>query len=114
MSFFRITPSSELKEFAFDLASQIGKRYPPALDSQPDKRPSVNRLTRITEDACVKAVEFQARKKMGWLGRARLGNHFRWALEEMGYTKDFVGFATEALVIHISRKQPIKAGQPKI
>ena len=114
MSFFRITPSSELKEFALDLAAQLGKRYPPTLDSQPDKRPSVNRLTRITEDACVKAVEFQAQKKMGWLGRARLGNHFRWALEEMGYTKDFVGFATEALVIHISRKQPIKPGQPKI
>ena len=108
MSFFRITPSSELKKFAVDLAAQLGKRYPPALDSQPDKRPSVNRLTRITEDACVKAVEFQAQQKMGWLGKARLGNHFRWALEEMGYTKSFVDFATEALVIHISRKSPAK------
>ena len=108
MSFFSITPSSELKKFAVDLAAQLGKRYPPALDSQPDKRPSVNRLTRITEDACVKAVELQAQKKMGWLGKARLGNHFRWALEEMGYSKDFVNFATEALVVHISRKAQVK------
>jgi hypothetical protein len=97
--------TSEIKKVAVDLANQIAKRYPPALDSQPGKRPSVNRLTRITEDACAKAVEFHAEKKLGWLGKARLGNHFRWALAELGYTKEFVDFATEAVVVHISRKR---------
>ncbi len=112
MIFFSGTQSTEIKEFAVDLASQLAKRYPPALDSQPGKRPSVNRLTRITEDACIKAIDFHQKKKLGWLGKARLGNHFRWALSELGYTKEFVDFATEAVVVHISRKQD-STGQPK-
>ena len=105
LSFLRLGRKSEIKDFAVDLAAHIAKRYPPALDSQPGKRPSVNRLTRITEDACVKAVEFHDHYKLGWLSRARLGNDFRWALAELGYTKEFVDFATEAVVVHISRKR---------
>lgn len=105
LSFFQRAQKSELKDFAVDLAGQIAKRYPPLLDSQPGKRPSVNRLTRITEDACIKAVEFRYAHKLGWFSRARLGNHFRWALAELGYTKEFVDFATEAVVVHISRKR---------
>jgi hypothetical protein len=105
LSFFRLKRTSEIQEFALDLANQLAKRYPPALDSQPAKRPSVNRLTRITEDACAKAVEFHDTHKLGWFSRARLGNHFRWALTELGYTKEFVDFATEAVIVHISRKR---------
>jgi len=89
--------------FAKTLAGDIAKRYPPALDQQPGKRPSVNRLTRIMEDACQKATEFQATHRVGWLGKAQLGNTFRWALRDMGYQKDFVDFATEALIVHVSR-----------
>ncbi len=103
--FFSTTKNADIKNFAIELAATLAKRYPPALDSQPGKRPSVNRLTRITEDACIKAVEFHDAKKLGWISRARLGNHFRWALSELGYTKDYVDFATEAVVVHISRKR---------
>lgn len=105
LSFLRSTRNSELKNFAVDLAAQLAKRYPPALDSQVGKRPSVNRLTRITEDACVKAVNFHDAHELGWFSRARLGNHFRWALTELGYTKEFVDFATEAVIVHLSRKR---------
>jgi hypothetical protein len=104
-AFIRGSKNSEIKQFAVDLAGQLAKRYPPALDSQPGKRPSVNRLTRITEDACVKAVNFHNTNNLGWFSKARLGNHFRWALTELGYTKEFVDFATEAVVVHISRKR---------
>ena len=103
--FFSITKNADIKNFAAELAATLAKRYPPALDSQPDKRPSVNRLTRITEDACTKAVEFHDANKLGWFSRARLGNHFRWALTELGYTKDYVDFATEAVVVHMSRRR---------
>lgn len=96
---------SPITVFAKSLAQDIGKRYPPALDQQPGKRPSVNRLTRIMEDACTKAVTYQAEHRLGWLGKAKLGNTFRWELTEMGYQKDFVDFATEAVVVHLSRKQ---------
>ena len=93
-----------VRTFAALLAQDIAKRYPPALDQQPGKRPSVNRLTRILEDACAKAVGFQADHKLGWIGKARLANTFRWELTEMGYQKDFVDFATEAVVVHISKR----------
>lgn len=89
--------------FAKSLADDIAKRYPPQLDQQPGKRPSVNRLTRILEDVCAKGVSFQQQHRLGWLGKAQLGNSFRWSLQEMGYQKDFVDFATEALVVHVSK-----------
>jgi len=90
-------------EFAKTLAADIAKRYPPQLEKQGGKRPSLNRLTRIIEDACKKARDFQSVNKLGWLGKARLGNTFRWELQELGYRKDFIEMSTEALIIYISR-----------
>jgi hypothetical protein len=99
-------------QFAKTLAEDVAKRYPPALDAQPDKRPSINRMTRIIEDVCAKASEFGASNRLGWLGKARLGNTFRWELVALGYKKDFVDLATEAVVVHLSRKvQPAKQGE---
>lgn len=89
--------------FAKSLAEEIAKRYPPALDKEPGKRPSVNRLTRIIEDATQKVVEFQVQHRLGWYGKAKLGNAFRWELTTLGYQKDFVDVATEAVVVHLSR-----------
>lgn len=90
--------------FAKSLASDIAKRYPPHLDQQAGKRPSVNRLTRIMEDACKKAQGYREEHPLGWLGKARLGNAFSWELRELGYQKDFVDFATEAVIVQLSRK----------
>lgn len=95
--------TSTVKEFAVQLADKLAKRYPPALDCEPGRRPSVNRLTRIVEEACQQAVEFKAEQKLGWLGKARLGNEFRWALAELGYSKEFTDFATEAVVVYLTR-----------
>jgi hypothetical protein len=95
----------KLQEFAKDLAETIARRYPPALDKDPSKRPSVNRMTRIIEDACTQVVQFQADHRLGWVGKARLGNAFRWELTELGYRKDFVEVATEAVIVHLSRKK---------
>jgi hypothetical protein len=91
--------------FAKALAQDIAKRYPPALDKQPDKRPSVNRLTRIIEDACAKAQDFRQEHSLGWLSKAKLGNTFRWELTELGYQKDFVELATEAVIVQLSRRK---------
>lgn len=91
--------------FAKALAQDIAKRYPPALDAQPGKRPSVNRLTRIIEDACAKALEFGQEHSLGWLSKAKLGNAFRWELTELGYQKDFVELATEAVIVQLSSRK---------
>ena len=96
--------------FAKALAQDIAKRYPASLDQQAGKRPSVNRLTRIVEDVCAKAVTFQAEHRLGWIGKASLGNSFRWELREMGYQKDFIDLATEAVVVHISKGPKAKSG----
>jgi hypothetical protein len=103
-SLFAFLNRAPIDAFAEALAGDIAKRYPPALDQQPGKRPSVNRLTRIVEDACERAVAFRAEHRLGWLGKARLANAFRWALTDLGYQKDFVEFTTEAVVVHLSRK----------
>lgn len=98
---------SSVDVFAKVLAQDVAKRYPPALDQDGAKRPSINRLTRIVEDLCNKAVEYQATHKLGWLGKAKLGNAFRWELTSMGYQKDFVELATEAVIVYLSRKPGI-------
>jgi hypothetical protein len=104
---------TSVADFAKQLAQDIAKRYPPALDAQPGKRPSVNRLTRIVEDVCTKAVAYQAEHKLGWLGKSKLGNSFRWELTELGYQKDFIDLATEAVVVHVSRKGEVEAAAAK-
>ncbi len=95
--------STELTTFAQLLAGSLTKRYAPELDVQVGKRPSAARLTRIVEDTCTKAVAFKKEKNLGWFGRARLANEFRWALTELGYSKEFVEFATEAVTVYLHR-----------
>ena len=97
---FRLAP---VAEFAKTLAADIAKRYPPMLDQDPTKRPSVNRLTRIIEDAAQKAVEFHGVHRLSWFGKAKLGNAFRWELVERGYSGEFVDLATEAVVVSVSK-----------
>src|SRR5688572_13131700 len=100
-----------IDSFAKSLAAEVARRYPPELDKEPGKRPSVNRLTRIIEDATQKAVEFQAENRLGWFGKAKLSNAFRWELTSLGYRKDFVEVTTEAMVVHLSRR-PAVATKP--
>lgn len=98
----------KINSFAKTLAEGVARRYPPALDKEPGKRPSVNRMTRIIEDACKQAVEFKSASRLGWLGKARFSNAFHWELVELGYQKDFVDMATEAIVVHMSRKSEVQ------
>lgn len=101
--FLKLVSKTLIVDFAKTLADQVSKRYPPALEQQAGKRPSVARLTRIIEDVCGKAIEFQKENRLGWFGKARLGNTFRWALKEKGYRDDFVELATEALIVLVSK-----------
>jgi hypothetical protein len=97
-----------VEEFAKSLAADVAKRYPPALDKEPGKRPSVNRLTRIVEDLCKRVVEFHTEHRLGWMAKAKLANAFRWELAELGYGKEFVNLATEAVVVHLGKIPPTK------
>lgn len=93
----------QIDEFAKSLADAVAKRYPPALDKAKDRIVSVNRITRVLEDALQQAVEFKQQHKLGVYKKARLGNSFRWELTERGYSKKFVEVATEGLIVYLTR-----------
>ncbi len=76
MGLLSIFSNKEINAFASDLATNLAKRYPPALDVSPDKRVSENRLTRVLEETLAKATEFQNEHKLGMLGKAKLGTEF--------------------------------------
>jgi hypothetical protein len=103
MGLFSIFSNKEVTAFAAELAASLAKRYPPALDVSPDKRVSENRLTRVLEETLSKAAEFQGQHKLGVLGKAKLGNEFKWQLKEMGYTEKFIEVATEGLMVFLTR-----------
>lgn len=93
---------SKVDAFAKDLVMDFSNQYPVALDLDPARRPSVARVTRLIENLCERAIEFRNNEKLGVLGKAKLGNAFRWALSDLGYRKEFVEMATEALVVSVS------------
>ena len=104
----------EVNEFAKDLAANLAKRYPPALDVSPERRVSEHRLTKILEDVLSQGTEFQRQHRLGLFGKAKLGNEFRWQLKELGYTDRFIELATEGLMVYIIRaRAPASAGPDK-
>jgi len=104
MPLFGAISSKHVDAFAKELADELSKRYPPALDQSGGQTLSEKRLTRILEDMCNKAAEFKNEHKLGVYKKARLGNTFRWELEEKGYSKKFIETATEGLVVYLARK----------
>ena len=103
MKLFGSLFDKDLETFAKNLAQDLAKRYPPALENAPEKKISPNRITKVLEDAVGKAVKFNQEQKLGLVGKAKLGNTFRWELKELGYSERFVEVATEALIVYITR-----------
>ena len=104
MALFGSASGKQIDEFAKTLAQELSKRYPAALDKGDERRISVKRLTAVLEDTFKRAIEFKQQHKLGVYKKARLGNTFRWELEQMGYSKKFIELATEGLIVYITRK----------
>ena len=104
MGLFGSVSGKQIDEFAKSLAQEPAKRYPPALDKADERRISQKRMTTILEDTFNRATEFKKQHKLGVYKKARLGNTFRWELQEMGYSGKFVELATEGLIVYITRK----------
>lgn len=103
MALFGSVSGRQIDEFAKNLALELSKRYPAALDKGGERRISQKRLTTILEDTFNRAIEFKRQHKLGVYKKARLGNTFRWELEELGYSKKFIELATEGLIVYITR-----------
>lgn len=103
MGLFTWLTGRKVSSFGQALADDILRRYPPGkLES--GKQPSAARITRVLETVMESAIAFQAEHRLGWLGKARLANAFRWRLEELGYPSSFVQVAVESLLVYVSRK----------
>jgi hypothetical protein len=109
---FGLFSTKHIIEFATTLASTLAKRYPPALDVNPEKKISQARLTKVLEETLVQAVAFQRQYKLGMFGKAKLGNEFKWQLKELGYTEKFIDVATEGLMIYITRGASSSSSTP--
>lgn len=103
MSLFSLFSSKAVNEFGATLAQDIIKRYPVSLDQPGAKKLSAVRLTRIIEDVCKKAEQFQRDNKLGLIRKAKLGNTFRWELKEKGYSDAFIEVATESLMVYLTK-----------
>jgi len=101
--FSQIFSTSKVNEFSKSLATDIAKRYPPAIANNPEQMVSHKRLTTILEEAFTRAAEFQKEQKLGWFRRAKLVNEFQWELKELGYDKKFVEMAAEGLLVYVTR-----------
>jgi len=104
MGIFGSASGKDVDAFAKELALELSKRYPPALDKGSERKISQKRLTTLLEETFNRAAEFRSKHKLGVYKKARLGNTFRWELQDLGYSEKFVEVATEGLVVYITRK----------
>jgi hypothetical protein len=104
MALFGSVSGKDVDTFAKGLVQDLAKRYPPALDKGNERKISQKRLTSMLEDTFNRAIEFRRQHKLGVYKKARLGNTFRWELQELGYSDKFIEIATEGLIVYITRK----------
>ena len=86
----------KLAALAKHLAQDVARRYPPAIANSPIQIVSQQRVASILEEVFVTA-QFSGENTLGWYKRTRLGRHFRWELNELGYDRKFVDRAVENL-----------------
>jgi len=88
---------------AKSLAQDVARRYPPAIANNPVQVVSPQRVSGILEEVFARASAFSQENKLGWYKRARLGQEFRWELNELGYDEKFVDTASEGLTRCLTR-----------
>ena len=86
-----------IDEFAHQLAVDLAKRYPVALELDQTKKRNPSRLTKAFDSTFNRAINFQLEHKLGIYGKAKLTSVFKSALKELGYPDDFVDLATSAM-----------------
>lgn len=93
-----------VKNFARELAQELARRYPPAMESGSERKISAKGISNILEGIYQKAVDFKHDNNLGFISTAKIGNTFRWELKELGYGDKFIEVATEGLVVYLTRK----------
>ena len=103
MAILKAFDTKELEEFATSLATDLGRRFPPASEARTD--PGVqHQIKVILEGLTVRAVRYHELHKLGVYKKAKLANVFKWKLSELGYSEAFVERATKQVVTRLAIK----------
>ena len=101
MALLRILDTTEIDDFAVNLAKDLGRRFPPASEARTDPG-ARHQIKVILEGLGARAVRFNADHKLGIYKKAKLGNVFKWKLKELGYSEDFAERATKDIVTRLA------------
>jgi hypothetical protein len=104
MGLFAGTFSKRPGEFAQTMVDKIARQFPPTSEPQLVKKGAQRRLESVLEHIMDDVEAFQKEVQLGWIGKARLGNAFRWKLAERGYSKQFVEALTAGVIKHVATK----------
>jgi hypothetical protein len=94
-------------EFAGELAEKIVRQFPPTSEPLLAKKGAQRRLESVIEHVMGDLDAFQKDVQLGWIGKARLGNAFRWKLIDRGYSKQFVEALTAGIIRYIAGKRAV-------
>jgi len=100
---FKFLNTRELEEFATGLATDLGRRFPPASEARTDPG-AKHQLKVILEGLAARALRYHEQHKLGIYKKAKLGNVFRWKLRELGYSNRFAEDATKEIITRLAAK----------
>lgn len=101
MAILRLFDTRAVEEFAGVLATDLGRRFPPASEARTDPG-AKHQLKVIFEGLGARAVRFHKEHRLGVYKKAKLGNTFRWKLRELGYSPAFAEAATKEIVTRLA------------
>jgi phosphoglycerate dehydrogenase-like enzyme len=106
MGLLKFLDTAEIEEFATTLATDLERRFPPASEKRTDPG-AKQQLKVILDGLAARAVRFHVERKLGIYGKAKLGNVFRWRLQEFGYSKAFCERATKEIITRLAIKKGV-------
>lgn len=108
MALFGLVDTRALEEFATGLATDLGRRFPPASEKRTDTGKE-HQIKVILDGLTARAVRYEEQHKLGIYKKAKLANVFRWKLTELGYSPEFVDRATKQIVTRIAARKKVAA-----
>src|SRR5438874_6677830 len=104
MALLNLFGARELEKCATGLAADLPRGFRPASESRTDPG-AVHQIKVILEGLAARAVRYHDQHKLGVYKKAKLGNVFRWKLQELGYSAAFAERATRELVTRLAIKK---------
>jgi hypothetical protein len=101
MGLLQFFNTREIEDFATTLATDLGRRFPPASETRTDPG-AQHQIKVILEGLGARAVRFNKEHKLGIYKKAKLGNVFKWKLKDLGYSENFAERATKEIITRLA------------